>query len=92
MRRLAVVALLLLAGCSAPEKGVVEDKRYHQPYTWVDMVCSSYTEKGTCRMSIPVVRSEPARWELCLRDGEETGCRIVDETTFHKYERGQMYP
>lgn len=93
MRRLAVlVAALLLVGCSAPDHGVVVDKKYHPPYEWVQSVCMAHSAKyGYCTMTVPIIQHEPARWELCLVDGDEEGCRNVDETTYHRYAIGSTY-
>lgn len=96
IRRAAVVvmmaAALLLAACSAPEKGIVTKKEYHDPYSWIQMVCGGYDSKGNCTVQTPVVHNEPARWEMCLKDGKDEGCRYVDETTFHQYKVGEYYP
>ena len=88
---LLVMVLALTAACTAPEKGVVYQKKYHAAYTYTTWHCYSYNKQGICTLNMPQSNYVPESWELCLRDGEEEGCRSVDQTTYHKYRVGSYY-
>lgn len=94
MKKLALLAfaVLLLFGCSAPQSGTVVDKKYYEPYDWVGTQCYVHNSKGVCTLTMPVVHHVSASWRLCLRNGEDEGCRSVDERTWHEYEIGDEYP
>lgn len=97
MRRLALVALLVLAGCSdPPESGYVEHKQHGDAYTYITMQCAAYDPKTfVCTVYVPIVNNMPATWELCLRDDKDpkkTGCREVGEVAWNKYQVGDHYP
>lgn len=96
MRRLkalaSVVLVLALAAC-APESGTVTGKKYYPPYDWTDSVCMANDPKtGFCTLRVPTVHHNPARWLLCLDNGEDQGCRDVDQRSWHEYENGEQYP
>lgn len=88
----AVAVLAVLGACSAPESGVVYKKDYSAPWSYWDSTCMRYDKQGLCALKMPIEHHIPPAWYLCLRNGEETGCRSVDPVTFHKYEVGQEYP
>lgn len=93
MRRILAMALLvLLAACSAPDHGTIYEKRYEAPYSWIDYQCVSYNKQGICTLRMPFTHYVPEYWYLCLRLGEDGGCRSVDQVTFHEYEVGEEYP
>lgn len=94
MKRILPLAagLLLLAGCSAPESGLVYDKHYEPAYIYTDTICSSYNKQGICVLRLPMVHEVPERWRLCLRNGDDEGCRYVDQLTYHHYKIGSQYP
>jgi hypothetical protein len=82
---------IILAGC-APQTGDVYERKYYPPHTWTDSVCAGYDGKtGMCTVRIPVVHNNPAQWLLCLDNGEDRGCRYVDETTYHQYPPGSHF-
>jgi hypothetical protein len=92
-RRIALAALVLvLAACSAPEKGTVYGRWFYPAHDWVQMTCSIYNSNGTCRMQIPTIQHEPARWQLGLRDGEEEGRREVTQHEYESCANGEHYP
>ena len=91
-RKLLLSLALVLAGCSAPESGTVYDKQYYPAHQWVDSQCIQYNKSGICINRMPIIHNDPEQWLLCLRNGDESGCRYVDQITWHKYERGQEYP
>ncbi|HEY6074340.1 MAG TPA: hypothetical protein VIV15_13365, partial [Anaerolineales bacterium] len=82
---------LTLVACSAPDHGTVVEKKYHESYNWMQMVCAAYGQNGICTVYVPVEHHVPERWELCLRDGDDEGCREVDQVTYHKYNVGDYY-
>jgi hypothetical protein len=93
MKRLILVAALLLAGCSdPPESGVVIRKEHHAAYSWVQMVCYAYDPKtSVCTLWMPHTHHVPERWSLCLRAGDEEGCRDVDQRTYDEFQVGEYY-
>lgn len=91
-RKILLVAVLLLASCSAPESGMIYDKKYSPSYQYTDYQCMQYGKDGICKLRMPFIHTVPEYWQLCLRNGDESGCRYVDQITWHKYERGQEYP
>jgi hypothetical protein len=88
----ASLLTLILWGCSAPESGTVVNKKYHEPYEWVGSQCYVYNKNGVCTLTMPVVHHISESWELCLRNGEDEGCRNVDQITWHEYKIGDEYP
>jgi hypothetical protein len=91
-RLLTILMLVFVAACSAPDHGTVYDKKYYEAYITTDWNCVSYDKKGFCNLRIPTVHHWPEHWELCLRLGEDEGCRTVDQITFHEYAIGSEYP
>ena len=94
MKRLLAIlslALLLVSGCSPPDHGTVVEKRHHDAYTWVQLVCAAYGKGGVCSVYVPITHYVPESWELCLRDGDDTGCRNVDHDTYDHYRVGDFY-
>lgn len=89
---LIVAALVVLSSCSAPEHGLVIDKKYSAEWSYWDSQCMSYDKQGLCSLKMPILHTVPEAWYLCLRDGQDEGCRQVDQIDWHKYERGQQYP
>lgn len=94
MRRLlaGAVLLTLLGACSAPESGTVYQKKYSAAWSYWDSTCMSYDKNGLCTLKMPIEHRVPESWQLCLRLRDESGCRDVDQITYHKYEVGQEYP
>jgi hypothetical protein len=92
---LAVLTLgfsMFLGACAAPESGVVYG-RYHYPtYQWVQMVCASYNAKGLCVVQVPVVQTDPERWSLGLRNGDDEGQRTVTVREYENCQVGDNYP
>lgn len=86
-----LVVVLALVACTAPKQGVVYDKKYHAAYTYTTWNCYSYNKQGVCTLNMPSSNYVPESWELCLRDGDEEGCRHVDQTTYHKFRIGSYY-
>lgn len=94
MKRLVLLVALLLAGCSdPPESGVVTSKElYHAAYTWVQMMCSAFDPKtGMCTVWMPITHYVPERWALCLRAGDDEGCRDVEKRTWDEFQVGEYY-
>lgn len=93
MKRLVLLVALLLAGCSdPPESGVVTSKEYHAAYTWVQMMCSAFDPKtGVCTVWMPITHYVPERWALCLRAGDDEGCRDVEKRTWDEFQVGEYY-
>ena len=87
-----IAAPLLLAGCSAPERGQVMARHYEAPYTWIQMQCAGYNSKGICTAYIPIFHNEPERWILTLRDGDDEGDRAVGKAAYPNCEIGSVYP
>lgn len=92
-RAVALFLALVLMGCdTAPEVGTVYSKRYEPAYTWIDYQCMTYDKYGVCKLRLPIVHEEPEHWFLCLRSGEVSGYRYVDQITYHRYRIGEQYP
>jgi hypothetical protein len=90
---LAVAALLLaLSACSAPERGIVYARYFYPAHDWVQMICSAYNKHGACTVWVPVIRHEPDRWQLGLRDGEEEGSRDVTRREYESCRNNERYP
>jgi len=87
-----IVLWVTLVACSAPQRGTVYDKRYSPPYSYTSYDCASYGRNGGCTLRLPSQHYWPASWQLCLREGDKTGCRDVDERSWHDYQIGQRYP
>lgn len=91
-----VLLAALLAGCeSPPESGYIIDMRYYPAYSDVTMTCMMYDPKSfVCTMYMPVTNQHPEHWEICLKDdtSDKTGCRDVDQFTYHQYHLGNHYP
>lgn len=103
-----VLALLTLAvGCgdSAPENGLVVDKRYTPDHYVQESYnqCYAYNKDGICTLSIPVYsnRYVPPRYELKLQrcqaneSGEQKcseGWRNVSEVVYDTYDIGDYFP
>lgn len=98
MKRLkyALITLVLaVAACGAPESGTVIGKHYTASWTTFNRQCVSFDKNGLCNNWILVPVTYPESWCLELRDDharDKTGCREVDETTYHDYEVGEHYP
>lgn len=95
IRRVSVVvlaALLMLTACAEPEKGTVYGRWFYPEYQWIQMVCSLYDKASNCVMQIPTIRTEPARWSLGLREGEDEGQRSVTEREYGRCQVGDRYP
>lgn len=89
---LLVATSVLLIGCSdPPASGVVTSREYHEPYSWVQMTCAAYN-KGVCTVWVPITHHVAERWTLCLRAGDENGCRDVDRATYDEFLVGEYYP
>jgi hypothetical protein len=93
-KKLTVAALLLLAvACAVPEKGTVYGRWHYPESQWVQMVCSAHDPKtGACTLQLPVIRTNPERWSIGLRDGEQEGQRSVTEHEYEACQVGDLYP
>jgi len=91
---LAATALIMasVAACTEPEKGTVYGKWYYPESQWVQMTCASYRKNGTCAVQVPVIQTDPERWSIGLRDGEEEGQRTVTEGEYERCQVGDEYP
>lgn len=92
---LAAWVTIALVACSSPEAGYVTRKDYSPSWIEFRSQCNSYNSKtGICSSYslIPVFHAESWRIKLRTKDGEKTGWRSVDETSYHAYELGQWYP
>jgi hypothetical protein len=87
-----LVAVLAFAACSAPEKGTVYGRWYYPESQWVQMVCTAYAKSGACSFQVPVIQTDPERWSIGLRDGEEEGQRSVTEREYESCRVGDEYP
>lgn len=78
------VSATMLAGCAGPESGRVNDTRYTAGFTY-------FISCGSKGQLCPAY--SPPRWDLDLyADSGEHGWTAVDETTWHKCQRGEYYP
>jgi hypothetical protein len=85
-------AAQVLVACAAPEAGAVY-ARYHYPESqWVELTCAVYRANGTCAVQMPVVRTNPERWSLGIRDGDDEGVRSVDRDEYRRCAVGDRYP
>lgn len=93
---IALVLSIVVTACdSPPESGTVTGKDYAPSYITWNRQCVSFDKNGICNNWIMTPTVWPERWCLELRDdhdSKKTGCREVDETTFHDYEVGEHYP
>jgi hypothetical protein len=98
---LVIMLLLASAGCSKPPNaGVVLNKDYSAPYSWVSFICAGYDSRGMCTVHVPLTITEPAHYRLCLIDDADPTaikagtCRLreVDPGTFRDYREGDHYP
>lgn len=93
MKRVAILAaavLVVAAGCG-PDSGRVYDRKYYPQMTYPDTMCVSYKD-GRCTNKIPTVRVVPAKWYVCIDNGQEHGCKLVSHTTYDRYPVGSNYP
>lgn len=77
-----------------PKQGQVYDTEYTAAYSWLNITCVMYDNKGFCQIYGGHWVNEPAHWRLCLMDKQNDlkGCREVDARTFHEYKIGDYYP
>ena len=91
IRAIVLAAALVVAGC-APDSGTVYDKQYYPSYSYLDYQCVTYGKNGLCTLRMPYTHYVPEYWALCIRNADQSGCKYVDQITWHQYERGQQYP
>jgi uncharacterized protein YceK len=96
----AVLAVLVLSGCSPISSGYITEKTYEPAYTYITYDCKSYYQDDDgiryCRYYGPTTHYVPDRWQFDLiqyRDGEDpvTGWVPVDGTVYDQYEVGDWY-
>lgn len=95
-RKAAYVGLTLgliigLCAC-APTHGIVHDKKYEPSYQYMSQQCYSYGKDGQCKVSMPVVHTQPASYEFDLYNGKDHGWREVDPESYSHYKIGDQYP
>lgn len=70
---LLALSVLILAACGGhPSQGMVYDKTYKEPSSWIQMICSGYNSKGICIAYVPITHHTPECWSLELKgEGEK---------------------
>lgn len=87
-----LIIFAVVACINTPNTGTVYDKKYSPAYTTISYDCASYTKSGACNLRLPHTNYYAEQWYLCLRNGDKSGCKPVDQVDYHKYEIGQTYP
>lgn len=78
----ALITTWIVKANQHPDSGMVYGKKYHQPSSWVQMICSAYNSKGICVAYMPITHHVPECYELTLRaEGDEWGV-CVDQHTY----------
>lgn len=87
----AVAGALLLAGCSAIDRGTITAKVVEPASTTIIQQCIAYNGKGVCTSWMPQVIHDDEDYRLDLRLEDETGFVYVTREAFDDYEVGDSY-
>ena len=95
MKRFAILLVVLLAGCSAPDHGKVTDRQHTD--AWVQIIpgqppiCGGNPPSCTPGMPMQMI-PWPESWSIEITNGDDSGSRDVDRDTYNKCTVGTMFP
>lgn len=87
----AVVATLILAGCSAISTGTITNKVYSEPFFTTTLQCYAYDSQGICTMQMPVTQYYDETFRFDLQDKGQTGWVYVTKNQWNSANVGDCW-